>query len=49
MIGDAVASRYSPLRKPTGVLTDRYFEVQPQRIREIRLWERKFYQKITDT
>jgi hypothetical protein len=30
------------------VLTDRYFEEQLQRIREIRLSERKFYQKITD-
>ena len=30
------------------VLTDRYFEEQLQRIREIRISERKFYQKITD-
>jgi hypothetical protein len=30
------------------VLTKRYFEEQLQRIREIRLSERKFYQKITD-
>ncbi len=30
------------------VLTDRYFDEQLQRIREIRLSERKFYQKITD-
>lgn len=30
------------------VLTDQYFEEQLQRIREIRLSERKFYQKITD-
>ena len=30
------------------VLTDKYFEEQLQRIREIRLSERKFYQKITD-
>tara|TARA_R110002110_G_scaffold415697_2_gene653872 strand:+ start:37924 stop:38973 length:1050 start_codon:yes stop_codon:yes gene_type:complete len=29
-------------------LTDQYFEEQLQRIREIRLSERKFYQKITD-
>ena len=29
-------------------LTERYFEEQLQRIREIRLSERKFYQKITD-
>lgn len=30
------------------MFTDRYFEEQLQRIREIRLSERKFYQKITD-
>jgi hypothetical protein len=30
------------------ILSDRYFEEQLQRIREIRLSERKFYQKITD-
>lgn len=30
------------------VLTERYFEEQLQRVREIRLSERKFYQKITD-
>jgi hypothetical protein len=30
------------------ILTERYFEEQLQRIREIRLSERKFYQKITD-
>ncbi len=30
------------------VLTEKYFEEQLQRIREIRLSERKFYQKITD-
>jgi hypothetical protein len=30
------------------ILTDQYFEEQLQRIREIRLSERKFYQKITD-
>jgi hypothetical protein len=30
------------------ILTDRYFEEQLQRIREIRLSGRKFYQKITD-
>jgi len=29
-------------------LTEKYFEEQLQRIREIRLSERKFYQKITD-
>jgi len=30
------------------ILTERYFEEQLQRVREIRLSERKFYQKITD-
>lgn len=30
------------------ILTEKYFEEQLQRIREIRLSERKFYQKITD-
>lgn len=30
------------------ILTERYFEEQVQRVREIRLSERKFYQKITD-
>lgn len=30
------------------ILTDQYFEEQLQRVREIRLSERKFYQKITD-
>ncbi len=30
------------------ILTQQYFEEQLQRIREIRLSERKFYQKITD-
>jgi len=30
------------------ILTNEYFEEQLQRIREIRLSERKFYQKITD-
>ena len=29
-------------------LTDKYFEEQLERIREIRASERKFYQKITD-
>src|SRR6478609_8871897 len=29
-------------------LSDKYFEEQLQRVREIRLSERKFYQKITD-
>ena len=30
------------------ILTDQYFEEQVQRVREIRIAERKFYQKITD-
>jgi hypothetical protein len=30
------------------VLTEQYFEEQLQRVREIRISERKFYQKITD-
>lgn len=30
------------------VLTKDYFEEQLQRVREIRLSERRFYQKITD-
>jgi hypothetical protein len=30
------------------ILTEQYFEEQLQRIREVRLSERKFYQKITD-
>ena len=30
------------------ILTEQYFEEQLERIREIRLSERKFYQKITD-
>ena len=34
--------------KNGGVFTDKYFEEQLERIREIRLSERKFYQKITD-
>jgi len=36
------------LRQGGSVLSDRYFEEQLQRVREIRLSERKFYQKITD-
>lgn len=36
------------LKRGGSVLGDRYFEEQLQRIREIRLSERKFYQKITD-
>ena len=30
------------------MFTDEYFERQPEQIREIRLSERKFYQKVTD-
>jgi hypothetical protein len=36
------------LKNNGSVLTKQYFEEQLQRIREIRLSERKFYQKITD-
>ncbi len=36
------------LKKGGSILTDKYFEEQLHRIREIRLSERKFYQKITD-
>jgi hypothetical protein len=36
------------LQRGGSVLSDRYFEEQLQRVREIRLSERKFYQKITD-
>ena len=36
------------IKRGGSILTDRYFEEQLQRIREIRLSERKFYQKITD-
>ncbi len=36
------------LKRGGSVLSDRYFEEQLQRVREIRLSERKFYQKITD-
>lgn len=36
------------LKEGGTVLTQQYFEEQLQRIREIRLSERKFYQKITD-
>jgi hypothetical protein len=35
------------LKRGGSVLNERYFEVQLQRVREIRLSERKFYQKIT--
>jgi len=34
--------------KSGSILTSKYFEEQLQRVREIRLSERKFYQKITD-
>ena len=36
------------LERGGSVLGDRYFEEQLQRVREIRLSERKFYQKITN-
>jgi hypothetical protein len=36
------------LKRGGSVLSDKYFDEQLQRIREIRLSERKFYQKITD-
>ena len=36
------------LKRGGTILTEQYFEEQLQRIREIRLSERKFYQKITD-
>ena len=36
------------LKNGGSVLTEKYFEEQLQRVREIRLSERKFYQKITD-
>jgi len=36
------------LKNGGSILSDKYFEEQLQRIREIRLSERKFYQKITD-
>ncbi len=36
------------LKNDGSILTKHYFEEQLQRIREIRLSERKFYQKITD-
>jgi hypothetical protein len=34
--------------KRGGILTDEFFERQLEKVREIRLSERKFYQKITD-
>jgi len=36
------------LKRGGSVLSDKYFEEQLQRVREIRLSERKFYQKNTD-
>jgi hypothetical protein len=36
------------LKNDGSILTKNYFEEQLQRVREIRLSERKFYQKITD-
>ncbi len=36
------------LKRGGSVLSDKYFDEQLQRVREIRLSERKFYQKITD-
>jgi hypothetical protein len=36
------------LKRGGTILTNRYFEEQLEKIREIRLSERKFYQKITD-
>ena len=36
------------IKRGGSVLAEKYFEEQLQRVREIRLSERKFYQKITD-
>lgn len=36
------------LKNGGSILTDKYFEEQLEKIREIRLSERKFYQKLTD-
>jgi len=36
------------IKQGGSILTQQYFEEQVQRVREIRLSERKFYQKITD-
>ena len=36
------------LKSGGSILADQYFEEQLQRVREIRISERKFYQKITD-
>ncbi len=39
---------YERLKNSGTVLTEKYFEKQLEKIREIRMSERKFYQKITD-
>ncbi len=36
------------LKNGGSILTEKYFDEQLEKIREIRLSERKFYQKITD-
>ena len=36
------------LKNGGSILTEEYFEKQLEKIREIRMSERKFYQKITD-
>ena len=36
------------LKSGGGILTDEFFERQLEKVREIRLSERKFYQKVTD-
>ena len=36
------------LKNGGSILTEKYFEEQLERIREIRMSERKFYQKVTD-
>lgn len=36
------------LKNGGSILTEKYFEKQLEKIREIRMSERKFYQKITD-
>ena len=48
--GERVAHEGDDERIKSGgsILTEQYFEEQLERIREIRLSERKFYQKITD-
>jgi len=39
---------YDRLKNGGSILTEKYFEEQLERIREIRMSERRFYQKITD-